>query len=286
MSILQYLIWILILMIMCKTVYIFDTSNTTWLTNFDSSFKSYRVPTKIINVIGGNENGTAPWVSVPVMKPTDTNSPFYNIGTSGTPMSQPASSSHHTSTSLIVGPIVGGIAAIIVGLGLVWWIKRRAKRRRESQFPPALPLAATKNYKYDAHDVGSMRSPVPAYDYDPDNRGLVQLDSGGKLPFQHCILCPISHKHGLKIDITFRGDFSIYIPCRGRLNGCKTGQKAQCTDTCRAARYVARAYYSITVLSLFSADAHSDLVSLLFKWYQVFVSICYWSFGSILLSTC
>ncbi|RVD88641.1 uncharacterized protein DFL_002818 [Arthrobotrys flagrans] len=61
-------------------VKVFNVSTLKWESTYNTFPATYRLPYEVFAVIGGDSTGNSTWADKPFITPTDTNSPFYNIG--------------------------------------------------------------------------------------------------------------------------------------------------------------------------------------------------------------
>ncbi|KAI5838414.1 putative cell wall anchored protein, partial [Morchella snyderi] len=131
-----------------RSIAFYDMSTTEWGPTFFADAAPYQVPRRIIDVIGGNGNGSASLIA-PTSGFQDTalyslfpNSSDGQSGTgtaTGVPVdpSSPSSSSSSSNTGAIAGGVIGGLAGIAVIGAAIFFFRRR--RRHQTPAAPAAP---------------------------------------------------------------------------------------------------------------------------------------------------
>ncbi|KAJ6585173.1 hypothetical protein B0H19DRAFT_1108616 [Mycena capillaripes] len=106
---------------------------------------------------------------------------------SGTPLpstSSQTSSSHNTPVGAIVGPVVGVLALIAVGLVVFFWLRRRRRSHDSQQAPPPMaslqatpyvPSFTATHYTYPSQDGSGTSPPVTDHNY-PQSLGMLDAN--------------------------------------------------------------------------------------------------------------
>ncbi|KAK6503195.1 hypothetical protein TWF481_008225 [Arthrobotrys musiformis] len=115
---------------------VFNVSTLKWQSTYSTFPAGYLLPYEVFALIGGDSTGKSPWGNKPFIAPTDTNSPFYNLGAptvtpGGLPTLEPPTAEISTYRSnrdgIIAGGTIGGIAFVGLLLAAILFSRKRIK---------------------------------------------------------------------------------------------------------------------------------------------------------------
>ncbi|KAF8422747.1 hypothetical protein EV426DRAFT_165093 [Tirmania nivea] len=193
-------------------VHVFDTYDWTFKDEFDPDNKGSKVPSVIVDLIGGDENGNAKlqqpkagWdtkvlgsifqtrnqlppddePTISVNNTTSTNSSTHETG-SNDGQNANGSGDPKSNTAAITGGVVGGLVGLGLLLGLYFWWRKRQSAGAVHVSQQALPELGANGYNgappyYDSASRGPYMPPQELQAYEPQEMGGTGFYAPAKL---------------------------------------------------------------------------------------------------------